>query len=310
MIVFAGLLAAATLEMNNHELEQAARYSLFVSRDMSVDSRYPMRQDLLRGAEKWSPVFRKNAKDFFLSNLEYQNLYSGMVIENFSSAPNFRIRRRGSTGVGRPALNNTTDLRSLSSLLQQSYSEMLPKWEMYVEGFEKAQPIGGRFSQIKLQINSFLGVSKDETNTLLLLNPYHPPYTGHSCNLGNKTRLLVVGPWPTEEAATMNVAHEFSHVPLKNILLGDSTIKRAIDRSECAYANITDTNGYDTWEAYLLEAMVRAISYRIPNAIEHRSDFKYEDFWFEAFDNVGKEQSFTDVVKEHLSKLAKRYCKK
>lgn len=229
--------------------------------------------------DTWPDEFKRRSYKLVSGAAYWGNMFHSFAIEVMGPPPNFTARNKA------PSLKhlmpNAFERRDeIRSLFQSCYRQLgndrlrqlLTLWKQHQFSLK-------RVNEIRTAVAGYLRISgaDDVPKFEVVYDPLMAPGTGANADPPTGT-VLLIGPWLRREKAEMNLSHEFLHKPLLAIV-AKPEVSEAIHQSACAFALVKNNYGYSTWQSYLLENLVRNISYRVPRQLDHGTDFVFESFF-------------------------------
>jgi hypothetical protein len=287
-----------------------AKYGLLQAESSDIDALHPIRERLRKFVATWPVAFHDNAYDFLNRSVYWGNMLHAFAIEVMGPPPDFAPRDEAPSlhGFMRGAILAREELRKLFQDCHRRVVESGLDKE-FLQMWQRHQFSRERIEDVRKAVAAYLRfeTAAELPRFRVIYDPLMPPGTGANAEPPGGT-VLLVGPWLSREKAEMNLAHEFLHRPLHAIASSDD-VKAAIESSECAFKLVEKNWGYSEWQSYLLESLVRNISYRVPRHLEHKSGLVFEPFLAEeliAYESSG--QSFEQFLPGLLLRLKAKHC--
>lgn len=307
LLTYAALTAAAAEVATAAEREALTPFLLLVR-----DDTQPLVRAIDEAVKDWPESHKREALAFLLEFPAYQTLYRALIVESLAGPPAF-APHDGTSTVRSLVPELFAARERMGRLLAHSYSLLQQENanDSFVELWRNAQLPPERIDAVKRDVLTYLNANAASLGLPpfdVVVDPAMTPTTGANAQVGSRT-VLLMGPTPTIEAAEMVLAHEFAHRPLWELVRRHEALAEALRGSRCAFAHATTLHGYDTWESYLLENLVRNISYRVPRVLEHRTDFVFEAFFdaeLRAYENG--DEPFTEFLAGALQRLREQFC--
>jgi hypothetical protein len=256
-----------------------------------IEARYPVRGELREAVHAWPADLKRDALRFFLSENFYSTVLNAFVLEGFDPPPAF-----APTPIARQRAGGSGEDTQLAQLLGRAHAQGKKSdlWKRLRAGWKAAQMTSEQWERVRGATIAYMrwkGASwVSAVDFRVVVNPLMAPRSGANVELGPTSRLLIEGPWETDQLVEMNAAHEFLHGPLFALESRSARLKKAILDSSGAFAPVTENNGYAPWESYLNETLCRCLSYRIAKVPDHETGFIYEAFVSKRLDDWEKSQ--------------------
>lgn len=285
-------------------------FGLLPAMEPQLAEMHPIRAALSAEVKDWPSEFKRRSYEFVSDTAYWGNMFHSFAIEVMGPPPRFTTRDQApSLRHLMPAAFDRRD--ELSRLFQLCYRQLGKKDQLghLLQLWKQHQFAPKRINEIRSAVSDYLRLSGAEgvPKFVVVYDPLMPPGTGANADPPTGT-VLLVGPWLRREKAEMILSHEFLHKPL--LAIASSTqVANAIAESECAFRLVEKNYGYDNWQSYLLENLVRTISYRVPHPIDHASDFVFEPFLkAELLKYETDDESFEEFWVSALPRLREQFC--
>ncbi|HLD74969.1 MAG TPA: hypothetical protein VJB34_08735 [Bdellovibrionota bacterium] len=318
LFTFSVLVYAASEIADEESKKILSKFLLYDDKEKypAIENAFPIREKLRNLVSKLPYNLKQRALNHLVKFPTWNTMYNAHVLETFNPYPLFTP-----TGYGPTVLDSYPQIykkrNELSSLLQLAYKEAKIEGN-WIKNFEQLwhrdQFLKERIEEI---IKNGLQYLRWDTRKESLpefdvvLNPFMTPGNGANAIVSKTKVQLIIGPLVDKKEREIIVAHEFLHQPVYYTAVHNKAVIAAIKNSACAFKLVKENWGYTEWRSYMIECLVRSLSYRVAEVHDRDTGFFFEKFFSQELIEFEKSKKpFALFLKESLENLKVQYCEK
>lgn len=272
------LEAASQATTSDEQRERLRRFGVAPAASDAVERAYPVRRELKEAVRQWPAERREAASAWVNRHATWTTLLHAMVLESYDGS---FVPRDWGPSMQRFDLEIWRARTTLAPFLVAALED--PAIEAIASRLATpADPFtAAGVDRWRKRTLAYLRLEDELPQLAGFFNPLLAPGTGVNAELPGGEVLLVVGPDADPEQPELVLVHELAHQPIFRVLNRPGA-SRALEASACAFEMVRERYGYETWQSYFAESLVRALSYRLKGVAVRDTGFVFERELYDA----------------------------